>query len=288
MGSVQFRGVLCVLVGLGLAGCDQLFHLDEVGPQAPDAAHLGRVIDDPTGDLDGDMVPNAMDLCPTINQQEVPNAGTDADMDGVGDACDPHPTNPGDCLALFDDFQNQATPASAWKWTGDPMEIVDGKSLALPASPNYDDAYLYLDQSLDLDAIYVWAYVQAGDNPGSGQRHAAQAFFNLQVSPSINGTGCGVESSGSGSQVTTSTITGGVEGVVIGMPIGSNLVGIPNDVVITWGMTPGQCKGEVGPNNGHQSTVIALDPPPSGAFGLHLYDAGLHVYAIAGWGHACK
>src|SRR6185312_15899950 len=79
-------------VALLCAGCDQLFGIDHV-PAASDATDCAAI----GPDEDGDCVPDSVDNCPAT-----PNADQ-ADVretvpDGVGDACDPHPTQEGDTI----------------------------------------------------------------------------------------------------------------------------------------------------------------------------------------------
>ncbi len=49
-------------------------------------------------DEDGDGIPDACDVCPTVVDLDQ----ADRDGDGVGDACDPRPDTPGDYLAVFE------------------------------------------------------------------------------------------------------------------------------------------------------------------------------------------
>jgi len=96
-------------VALVSAGCDQLFGFDHL-PAPTDAADCAAI--DP--DEDGDCVPDAVDNCPAT-----PNADQ-ADVrepvpDGVGDACDPHPTQAGDTILAFYSFLGDpATIAANW------------------------------------------------------------------------------------------------------------------------------------------------------------------------------
>jgi hypothetical protein len=89
--------------------------------------------DPPGTDRDGDLIVDLLDNCPDIANFDQADedrdlAGDlcdpcppfqgieDADGDGVGDACDPNPTTPGDTLVAFTGF---ATPLpSTWQTTG--------------------------------------------------------------------------------------------------------------------------------------------------------------------------
>jgi hypothetical protein len=97
-----------------LAGCDGLLglhKLDRFGDAAPDSFVMH--------DEDHDNIDNTLDNCPGIYNplQE------DGDHDGVGDVCDPHPSVPGDHIAVTEFFDGPfvalgGTPAD---WT-----IADG------------------------------------------------------------------------------------------------------------------------------------------------------------------
>ena len=84
--------VLVVVAAWGAAGCNQILGIDRT--HLPDALVPGT-------DEDGDGVANDDDNCPGI-----PNTDQlDSDGDKVGDACDPHPTTPGDEIALAEFFE---------------------------------------------------------------------------------------------------------------------------------------------------------------------------------------
>lgn len=55
-------------------------------------------------DHDTDARGDACDVCPHL-----PDTGSDADADGVGDGCDPHPIDNGDHIALFEGFYDPIT-----------------------------------------------------------------------------------------------------------------------------------------------------------------------------------
>jgi hypothetical protein len=63
-------------------------------------------------DEDGDTVDDAIDVCPHVADPQQP----DGDQDGVGDACDPHPTQAIDRIVFFDPFVG---PRPEWTWTGE-------------------------------------------------------------------------------------------------------------------------------------------------------------------------
>lgn len=91
-----------------------------------------------TTDEDGDFVDDSVDNCPGIYN---PNQA-DGDGDHVGDACDPHPTTPGDHIALFEPFNSrvyQLTADSAANWM-----IQDG-SIVTTGSPDATSTTLALN-----------------------------------------------------------------------------------------------------------------------------------------------
>jgi Thrombospondin type 3 repeat len=110
---------------------------------------------DPNGDEDGDGVPNGSDNCPTVYNpgQEnedgdawgdvcdlcPPYASTtqaDADGDGVGDECDPHPTTPGDSIAMFEGFHHGMLP-SDWIIIGSAYGSGDSAYITDPGSGDF-------------------------------------------------------------------------------------------------------------------------------------------------------
>ncbi len=117
-----------VAAAVGAVGCNQILGVDQTHIR-PDAA--------PGTDEDGDGVTNDVDNCPGI-----PNADqADSDGDQVGDACDPHPTTPGDQIALAEFFEGSAyafIPDQVANWS------LDGGMVTTTAAPDSTDAALSL------------------------------------------------------------------------------------------------------------------------------------------------
>ena len=83
------------------------------------------------GNEDGDARGDACDLCPQL-AAEGAALDADGDADGVGDACDPHATTPGDALVRFDGFHTASASgpqgfdqihgsAALWSIAGDEL-----------------------------------------------------------------------------------------------------------------------------------------------------------------------
>lgn len=87
--------------------------------------------DTPTGDVllghneDGDGFPDSIDKCPHVASA----TNADGDNDGVGDACDPEPTNGRQSWTLFAPMTSALTiamqPANAWTLNADDYSYAD-------------------------------------------------------------------------------------------------------------------------------------------------------------------
>ena len=103
---------VAILGATTLLGCDHVFGLE----RPPDAELLSCPQGHGLPDEDGDGVVNASDVCPGIADPDQ----ADGDTDGVGDACDPHPTRSGDRIAFaayfIDGIDGGWTPDSPTSW----------------------------------------------------------------------------------------------------------------------------------------------------------------------------
>jgi hypothetical protein len=120
--------VLVVVAAVGAAGCNQILGIDST--HLPDALVPGT-------DEDGDGIANDVDNCPGI-----PNTDQlDSDGDHVGDVCDPHPTTPGDEIALKEFFEiapYSFVPDQPTNW------MLGGGMVTTTAAPDATDATLSL------------------------------------------------------------------------------------------------------------------------------------------------
>lgn len=144
----------------------------------------------PSGDLDNDGVPNAIDVCPTkadpmqydedgdkvgdvCDPCPVSSNNADTDGDGVGNDCDPNPTTPGDKIAVFEGF-NQGVPVG-WTTTGTWTSMTGAVSVTV--APNVD-AFLESPFTTDATGLVAAAFVTGNNvpdtNSGLGVARVAQ------------------------------------------------------------------------------------------------------------------
>lgn len=266
-----------------IVGCDDAFDLEKVTYVPPDAGpdaprYPGQVINDPDSDFDGDGDPNSSDLCALIDKT-LPGGRDDTDMDGVGDLCDPNPGTSGDCLVLFDSFE-AATLSTHWKYDGQTVTREDPGYLRIPAG---DQTLVYLDQPLEMSAVYVGGYVAYGAN-GPGARFAVQTLVDVTRTPGPTGTACSLESDKVSSRVAIVQAANGTDSVGPTSPVGALLVGAGSNAGLRW--RADGCHGEL-QDGVVQSGTVAIPPPSSGVFGLRTLLASYHVYVVAAYGRGC-
>ncbi len=137
--SECYAGNVVRLIAVALcAGCGRL------GFDAPIDSSIGH-------DEDGDGVPDTFDVCPHI-----PGPQLDTDHDGVGDDCDPEPTNPRQRIALFaamtpDDQPFSFRGSGDWTQRADAMHF-DGK---FDGSMNYGVALQNAQITIGVDVSAV-------------------------------------------------------------------------------------------------------------------------------------
>lgn len=132
-----------VLLALGVTGCHLVFDREPSPAASPDADANADAAGDgllPQIDKDGDGVPDDVDNCPGISNNQA--ATTDSDL--VGDACDPYPTQDGDRIVQTEMFYGTAGAVT----TGPGWELAAG-GLVTSDEPDNTDANLML---LSLDA----------------------------------------------------------------------------------------------------------------------------------------
>lgn len=94
------------------AGCTEVFGVHHVGVpidavDAPPDVDCATLID-----FDGDCIADDVDNCPA--NANPGQEDTDMPADGVGDACDPHPTLPGDRIVFFASFRDPSAEMPMW------------------------------------------------------------------------------------------------------------------------------------------------------------------------------
>ena len=196
---------------LVLASCDGVFGLPRITTR-PDAPAPDVLITDALTcwapqqvryDSDQDGYPNGCDNCPGDHNE----SQSDDDLDGVGDACDPHRGASGDHLAFFDGFEERD---SLWLGRGVSFEWahMDGAWAQLTSSAS-TNAHLVYDRmfrsptvivthegqldlaTLSFGAAYVWMFDGPGIPPeglAGGTRSMAGAR-NASILEIMNTTG---------------------------------------------------------------------------------------------------
>jgi hypothetical protein len=130
-----------VVVLSTLAGCNALYGLDETDLEPPvqiadeDGDTVADAVDNCRStpntdqhDEDADTIGDACDDCPLVPDPDQRDIG---DGDGVGDRCDPHPVEAGDCLVRFDSFEGEFT---GWDVTGATPQLAKGSVTLAPGA----------------------------------------------------------------------------------------------------------------------------------------------------------
>lgn len=181
--------VLVLLAG----GCDRLFGVAFVAPDAPDVTCTKLEPD--LDDADADCVADAADNCPGHANPDQ----SDGELDGVGDACDPDPELAGDSLFAFDDFDDPVAAALAWeeaettgRFVFEPGAVVHavtgGGSHLRRTMPAPDTAELLVEVALRFDgwgdrALYprIRLFLDEGASPTQGLYCALDADTNPEA-----------------------------------------------------------------------------------------------------------
>ncbi len=276
-----------------VSGCERVLGLAPLpdSPQYPD-----HFLMDPDGDADGDHIPNSMDLCPVNDDTQGAGGGVDSDKDGVGDLCDPHPDTPGDCLVLFDDFSNE-TLSPHWIGAGGALQIIQvpgpaGRNVDVLQFDSTPEEIVSLDIPLDLDAVTLLGYVQAGDQSTNFTRAAVEMFVDLTLSrmpTAANGTACAIESMNVPTKVEGIVTTAGLDAPSVSVDVGPERLGAGTNFTLLWSPAAGGCWTHIddSANQTSDTASVALDVPKSGTFAVRGIGVGLYFYAVAGWGHSC-
>jgi hypothetical protein len=185
MGAVLAVGLVLAMLGAGCgrigfdplaSSCDPLDCPDS-GPGVADAADDGGMTapDAPPGacvevghDEDGDGIDDACDNCPSIanpDQADVGELNAGNLPDGVGDACDPRPTQGGDAIALFVPMTAPLSPewtvfTGSWTAGGDEVSQTDLGSGHRLDWPSFVDGNYAIETRVTLDGVDPVSYNQ--------------------------------------------------------------------------------------------------------------------------------
>lgn len=181
------RLVWWLFLGACWSGCDSVFG----GNYVPDAFVCTKPGPDEL-DEDGDCIDDAVDNCPgtsNLDQRDREEVDYGAAADGVGDACDPHPTLAGDVLVEFDGFDDPAASQIAWQdadipasWMYQPGAIAHGDltsagSYLMRVDPVVDSPELVVEIAFEFHAwetigldVYPRVRLVIDDDPATPQR----------------------------------------------------------------------------------------------------------------------
>lgn len=193
---------LALLLAL-LASCNQVFGIEETAARpeesppdgdldgVPDVIDNCIAIANPSQrDLDDDGLGDACDNCPHITNRDQSTAG---DSDPVGDACDPHPDQNGDCLVLLDLFNAPEAFAAHWTVTtlgsAPRIESVAGSVTVTPVDKNEVAMLANDDAGAQLTGVFE-THVRAHWRSTGGSVYAvSNHIVDVGTSP---GYGCGL------------------------------------------------------------------------------------------------
>ncbi|MGE5186157.1 MAG: thrombospondin type 3 repeat-containing protein [Acidobacteriota bacterium] len=183
-----------------LCGCNAVFGLQQTAPDPgdQDGDGIADIADNCPADAnpaqadeDGDGVGDICDTCPLV-----PNAGdgqtADADGDRVPDACDTHALSKGNCLVLFDSFNDPSSLAANWQvqaTDAGSTAVADGGDVVLVPSATSAAITLLASEASGVPANALYdVEVDSGDGVhGTG---TALAAVSTTSSPTSMGYRC--------------------------------------------------------------------------------------------------
>lgn len=153
------------VVLLALAACNQAYDLvpttlsdlDGDGLLDPED-NCPTIANDDQADYDGDTVGDACDNCRIVANADQSALG---DADALGDACDPHPTDDGDCLVILDTFRDPSEVAMHWRTVSDEsspdVRVETGRVTITPAAtpPVTGDGIAFLATDPEFQGVLV-------------------------------------------------------------------------------------------------------------------------------------
>jgi hypothetical protein len=184
---------------VGLAACNQVFGIDDTAALAdfdedmdgsPDVEDNCIDVANPSqADEDEDTVGDACDNCPLIVNPTQDDVG---DGDGIGDVCDSHATRSGDCLALFDSFDDQPAIEEHWlisepaQVRAEAGHVVIRGSVAVPVAILARDAMGALVGQFDVQLLgRVEPFTSGGLAALSGMGASQGYYCSLRVDNSV-------------------------------------------------------------------------------------------------------
>lgn len=280
------------VVLLALAACNQAYDLvpttlsdlDGDGLLDPED-NCPTIANDDQADYDGDTVGDACDNCRIVANADQSALG---DADALGDACDPHPTDDGDCLVILDTFRDPSEVAMHWRTVSDEsspdVRVEPGRVTITPAAtpPVTGDgiAFLATDSALQGAVIDV---IARGRLPVLSLDTAprAQVSAVTNMSTLFDGSKCMLRSpSRPIAQPEINGILTGGSLPLVPEPVHDSLL-LQLAVLDTPPVLDVRCRVDYGVAAGGEHLNAQIRPDPSGAPGVFTTRDALELDAIA-------